>query len=80
MDKIEKTLDNIQHLNSLTGDEYVVEAARLGFVVTEKGTYLNPDHPDLDFLSAADNLEMITRLFERHGHDWVLADADPAVS
>lgn len=70
MDRIDERLDQIEHLHTLSGDEYVAEAERLGFVVTERGVYLNPHHEANDPQSLDDGIEMIRRQFERHGVEW----------
>ena len=70
MDWIDEELDEIEHLNSLTGDEYVAEAQRLGFVVTEKGLFFNPDHPTATSRPASEWEELVKRQFERHGRTW----------
>lgn len=68
---IERALDEIQHLHTLRGEEYVAEAKRIGLLVSERGTRLDLDDPvnqepmDLDTAE-----EMIRRLFARHGVDW----------
>jgi|GEM_PF-3556768 len=70
MDWIDERLDEIQHLHTLRGAEYVAEAERLGFVVTERGVYLNPHHAKNESHSTDDGIEMIRRQFERHGVEW----------
>lgn len=79
MDWMEEELDTIQHLNTLSGDEYVAEAERLGYVVTDKGLFLNPDHPRLGTYSIEEGKELLERLARRHGHSLDL-DANPAAS
>lgn len=70
MDPIDERLNEIEHLQTLSGQEYVAEAERLGFVVTERGVYLNPHHPANEPQSLDDGIEMIRRQFERHGVEW----------
>lgn len=82
VDRIDKRLDEIEHLHTLSGDEYVEEAQRLGLVVTERGIYADPNHPAREYLTADQNLELITRLFRRHGHEFQLdpdVEPDPSV-
>jgi len=79
MDWMDEELDAIQHLNTLAGDEYIAEAERLGFVVTEKGLYLNPDHPNLRHYSLQEGKELLERMATRHGHVLDL-DTDTSVS
>jgi len=76
MDWIDDELDAIEHLGSLSGDEYVAEAERLGFVVTERGLYLNPDHPGLNARSVDECVDLIRQQLARHGIRWS-PDPDP---
>lgn len=79
VDWIDERLDAIEHLNSLRGDAYIAEAQRLGFVVTEKGLFVNPDHPGLEARSVDECVEKIKRQFAKHGFDWSPnPDSEPA--
>ena len=70
MDRIDERIAAIEHLQTLSGDEYAAEAARLGFVVNERGVYLNPHHPANEPQDLDEGIEMIRRQFERHGVEW----------
>ena len=70
VDWIDERLDDIEHLQTLSGDEYVAEAERLGFVVTERGVYLNPHHRANEPHDLDEGVEMIRRQFARHGVEW----------
>jgi len=70
MDWIDGRLDEIEHLQTLRGAAYVAEAERLGFVVTERGLYANPDHSANAPHDLSEGVEMIRRQFARHGVQW----------
>ena len=68
MASLYEELDAIEHLNTLSGDAYFAEAKRLGFVVTEKGLFADPDHHARKRYSIEDMKTILEEQARRHGH------------
>lgn len=62
--------DPIAALASARGEEYVAAAAELGLVVTDKGTFADPDHPARVFVSVDEAEAQLRSRFAQHGVNW----------
>jgi len=62
--------DRITALANARGEEYVAAAAELGLVVTEKGTFADPDHPARTYVTVDQAETQLRARFAQHGVDW----------
>lgn len=76
MERIDETLAKYEHLNTLNGDDYKAEAERLGFVVTEKGLFADPNHPASQPRTLDEFKEFIEDHARRHDYELDLEERD----